>query len=324
MNITTLAGGRAIVADGSLYAANTFLTVGLILAGLTISSSGAAIDAKYISTGIRLDSVLCNAGAISIVSCGNGFRWTRSYFSASSILLAYDPTAPDPLRPPLQTRLELFVNTFIGGTITLTGTPRLAVDDSSVTGPLLGAGLTVGGGFVPQITHNGGVAGSGAIDFASAGAELPDTATALTVDFRRAIFQSGVASAAFKVGGAAANQQTVQMDGALARTGFAVTAGEGINITARGAAFPNAVFTTPGVAGSIVPPSPLRLAPVAAADPTVFAFGFRVPVADYVVSAMSDNVASLPTGFVTRTTTGFSVDLAAAGGGNITPSVVFN
>jgi len=58
-----------------------------------------------------------------------------------------------------------------------------------------------------------------------------------------------------KVGGVGpANFQTVRLDAVVSVPGITVTADAKIRITARGADFPQAVYTTPGADGDIIPP----------------------------------------------------------------------
>jgi hypothetical protein len=147
--------------------------------------------------------------------------------------------------------------------MTMAAQAQIFVDQTSTIGGLKGSSLSVSGATVPAVVCDGYIAAanSGVIDFASAGAELPDTATALTFNFKGTRFyanngttNNGPSTAEFKVGGAAGNFQTVVLDAIVATPICTFTADAKIHLTMRGAVVPQAVYTTPGADGDIIPP----------------------------------------------------------------------
>ena len=330
-------GAKAILADGSAYAVNTFLS-----SGLRCDFSSVTVDAKYCAvTPIQLNGCINNSD-LSVVNCA-GITLNGMPNFSGSLLATYDAT--DPLSPTNQTLVTLRNGSQVGGVasgtkLTIGGQVTLYVDQTSSVGGLTAIGLSVVGAKAPSISFCGYVGSVGGIDFNTAGAELPDTATALTLDFRGARFyyltaQSSLATAVvgpaainIKIAGAAANPQTVRMDATMSLdTPVAITAHANVNITGRGARWPNATLSTPDASGSILPPSPLLLAPVAvAAAPQPVTYPCRIPAGSTAVqvSYQTSNAGSVPTGVITATTTaGFSAGLVAAGGGNLTASVSF-
>ncbi len=314
MLITSTGGGRCIRADGSLYAANGFLGFGLFIHDVSLTDSGgAALDFKYART--VYGRHIRGNGTTSIVTSGTVSFDMCDMGTAGAMLCSYDGT--DVLRTTSQLQVTVRGGSRYGA-ITLTGQGRFFADATVSATSITGNLMTVAGGFFPAVQFAGTV---GTIDFQSTAAKmLPDTATALTFDFTGCVLSG--ASALFEVT-APASAQIVNMTGvtgnAAAQT---IRANAGIALTARGNAFRAPTYVTAGT--GTINPGQLNLAPVAVAAPTVFAFGFTVPVATYVVNPMSDTAASVPTAVTARSTTGFSVAVAAAGGGFITPSVTFS
>lgn len=349
-NIAMVGGSLAtlpftsILADGSLYAQNQFFA-----SGLYITNCNLLLSAKYLGTlGVRMFGCLALGNTThQIHSCG-GAQFTQCGMQNTGLNCTYD--AADPLAPTQQTILQVRDGSVIGGSITGTkiavgGQVVVYVDETSGCGGITGSATlapSVNGAKAFSISFCGYVGNIGGVDFASAGFELPDTATVLVVDFSGARFYKltdnggpsptavvGPASILFKIAGAAANAQTVKLDGCVGiNTLTLIRANANVNLTARGASFTLAtVLSTPDATGTILPPSPLKLAPVAvAAAPQPVTYPCRIPAGSTAVQVMynTDNAGSVPTGVITvPTQTGFSAGLAAAGGGNLYASVMF-
>ena len=314
--------GSAIKADGSLYAVNTFLAEGLQLSNveLTAAQAGFGLNLKYVR---RLKAINCVwAAPMSFVTCGD-LELVSVQGPSCTVLHTYDIT--DPLRPTRGT-LSVVGSSRIGGNVlqttivTLGGVARLFVDRSSIIGGLKGAGLVASGTNVPSVIVNGAILGfnGGVVDFASGGAELPDTATAITMDFRNAALHGTAAN--FKVAGAA-SPQTVRMDTAAALAGLALLAGEGINLIARGMAGA-LTYATPGVTGSIIPPflaGNVDISAGGAVAKTWAAMGFaalvRVGTATYDVQVQSNiQGADVAVPIAGQVTTGITITSTAQPG----------
>lgn len=253
----------AISADGSAYAKNAFLSQGLWLYNVTLFGD---ITTKYV-TRFEMMNSRSETGTHTHTN-GNAFNYTQCYSPVAGNIFAYDAT--DPLATTATMVAQVRDASVLGATgslgfITLTGQAFLSVDESSTIGGLKGVGLAASGVKVPGARVAGyiGGANSGAIDFATAGSELPDTATAMVWDFRGArlstaspvpAFTTQVVTAKFKVGGAATNFQTVKLDSTTTLPGVTFTADAKIHLTMRGADAPQAVYTTPGADGDITPP----------------------------------------------------------------------
>jgi hypothetical protein len=262
-----------IRADGTSYAAGTFLTGSLFFDNIaTFDSAPLAVSAKYVAGVISFENCFLSSG-LSFVNCASvELRSSIAWGGAMTI----SSDAAD-AKTPAQGRVRVLNGSVVGGFTSGAGTqvvtlgpgqPQLLVDGTSQIGGLKGSGLTASTSpaRVPSVVCSGYIArGGNTLDFASAGAELPDTATALVFDFRGAkLFgtassinantTSGPTTAQFKVGGAAGNFQTVKMDSITALPGVTFTADVKIHLTMRGSDVPQAVYTTPGADGDITPP----------------------------------------------------------------------
>lgn len=247
-----------ILADGSAYAAGTFLTNGLTLDHAKFfDAAPAAVSLKYVGT---FDFETCDmAFPISIVSCGNG-RTRRT--NGTTINITND--ASDSLDPG-NGGISLRWNSNFSGLVTMTAQAQVRVDQTSSVGGFKGSALSVNGARVPALQCSGyiGNQNTAVLDFASAGAELPDTATVLAWNLAGArLYQAsntdvavGPTTVQFKVGGAAGNFQTVKLDSSTALPGVTFTADAKIHLTMRGAVAPQAVYATPGADGDIIPPA---------------------------------------------------------------------
>lgn len=307
-------GNKIISADGSVapYAKDTFLVSGLYMTNCV----------GFVTTKYATQVVMQDHGVGNYVFTGNGtVQIIAMEGSGGNFTLTWD--AADALTTTANNGLQILAGSQIGA-ITMAKQAHLTVDEVSRVSTISGSGgLNVSGASVPSISCCGYLNN---VDFATAGSELPDTATALTVDFRGARFyysdRVNVVPATvlkWKVGGAGANPQSVKLDGSQTLPGCAITADVNINISCRGASMPGTTFATPGATGTILPPNPYVMTSTAIAGTTqAVAFGFRTGVTNYAVTYSSDNAASVPTGVVTsKTSTGFNVGVVAAGGGNV-------
>ncbi len=329
----SIAGATSISADGSSYAAGTFLTFGFTARDVLF---GGALSFKYSAafTGDVAPTLYnCFFASATFASC-RSIALVQCVAEGATLIVSNDPT--DPLTPTSGGQLFLTqgciigTNTNIGGgTVQFgPGTPQLVIDETTAIGGIKATGLTVSGASVPLLAccgFIGGITNSGVVDFASAGSELPDTATALTFDLRgtrlyamrqlpAAGAPSGVVTAKFKVGGAAGNFQTIKLDSSTALPGCTFTADAKIHLTMRGADAPSAVYTTPGADGDILPAQfttgPTALASIAQA----VSFGFRMPGSTYMVAPDVDDSTAVYQSVSPRTTTGFTVNVAVAAG----------
>lgn len=179
--------------------------------------------------------------------------------TAQSLLTGATTFSYDVSTDPAAGGLLLVQNGSTIGALTLTGQPNVVGDQTSTFTSIVGSGLLApASGKQPAISICGF---AGNVDFASAGAELPDTATALTVDFSAARFvtSNGIVTTPataikFKVAGAAANAQTVKLNDTITGPGCTITANQGANIVGRGASWPTTTLSTPDASGSITPP----------------------------------------------------------------------
>lgn len=270
---TTNAASPAIAADGSAYAAGTFLNI-LVIDNCIIQGggTGGTINGKY--TGVVYFS---NTQLLTGQTFFTNYSQVRFDNARSDgIGGTFDYDVADPLTPTASGTVFIRNGSTIGGTnngvtqaVTLSHQAQLVVDSTSAIGGLRASGLTVSGTTRTGIACCGsiGAANAQVIDFASAGSELPDTALVMVLDFRGArlvgvfgsatVFTNGVVgptTVKFKVAGAAANFQTVKFDGSMALPGCTFTADVAVHLTGRGAQWPQCVLTTPGANGDIIPP----------------------------------------------------------------------
>lgn len=255
-----------VKADGSAYAKGAFVTI--VIENCSISTG--VMFFKYARL-VQVYGGVWNMQTLTITTCG-AFYFYGCDLAGPAIALTYDKD--DPLSVAsggvLSMRMGTLCNVATSGAtaiITMSKQAQLVVDSTSAIGGVKGSGLTVDAGNTlgPSVSCCGYIQGgnSGVLDFASAGSELPDTALALTFDFRgTTLFGiadtlttiAGVTTAKFKVGGAAGNFQTVKLDNADALPATTFTADAKIHLTMRGAIAPQPVYTTPGADGDIVPP----------------------------------------------------------------------
>jgi len=265
-NFAMFSVAAAISANGSAYAKDAFLASGLTLSNCNIV--GGTITTKYVGSFFAVGCTITGS-AISHTS-GGAVMYRNCYgtglANSPSLLAAYDAT--DALATTTKQTVALTQGTIIGGVgapafVTLSGQCSLVVDQSSMIGGLKGSSLSVNGAKAPSILCSGyiGAANTGVVDFSSAGAELPDTATVLTWNFKgtrlygnNGTNNNGPSIVRFKVGGAAGSFQTVVLDASVATPLVTFTADAKIHLTMRGADVPQPVYTTPGADGDIVPP----------------------------------------------------------------------
>ena len=267
---TAASGDNAILADGSVagYAPNAYLTGGLIVRDAFVAQGQWTLKNVF---NCRLEkvefyfSLLLTFNTCAII--------VMESVLAPFVAVALTFDADSVGAPTTQSGLSVGACSKVGGGAvaafcTMSKQAMLIVDETSQIGGIKGNGLAPNAGatMFPKLVCGGAVGGgnSGVIDFASAGAELPDTATVLTWNLMGARLwcgpwgnfttQSSIVTSKFKVAGAAANFQTVKLDLTAAFPGCTFTADAAIHMTARGSDFPQAVYTTPGATGDIIPP----------------------------------------------------------------------
>jgi len=244
-----------ISADGSVapYAKDTFFVSGLWIRDCTgfvtgkyatqIVVEGPHGNGNYIFTG-------CDRVEMHNVE-GPGGNFTVTWDAA------------DPLTTTGNTGLVVSVGCQLGN-IVMAKQAHVSIDELARIAALNGSGgLNAVGASVPQIVCCGHV--GGVVDFATAGSELPDTATVMTLDLRGTRFYYtgvpginnviGPGTIKFKVAGVApANFQTGRLDSSVTLPATTITADNKIHITGRGARWPAVILTTPGTDGDINPP----------------------------------------------------------------------
>ena len=261
---TNLAGRSCILADGSSYAKGTFFAVqnGLVLRNTFIRSvnPAAAISAKYAASA-ALYNVTSNGGTLLFTTCGSVSL--NTYNGPGATITATNDSSDALCQFSGVMSFSVIHETHVGTSafgsgLVIGGQTSLNQDETSTIGLLSGAALSVNGAVVPACVCSGWI---GAIDFDTAGKEIPDTALVLSFIFQGVrLYQNGfttitAAVVKAKVAGAAANFQSVNLDSTTTVPLAAITANTGIHITGRGARWPNSTLSTPGVTGDINPPS---------------------------------------------------------------------
>jgi len=260
---TPTAAKFGLFADGSAYAVATFLSSGLVVENCDIRGVGGGISTKYavIQTYVSVQSLdacsFINFLTLSFLTCS---------MSTSTITISSD--VGDPLTTQFQPSCTVGRGTALGGgsaagVVNWGGQVFFNIDQSCTIGGLKGNGLSAHPA-VPvanpgcRVAARIAGANAGVIDFQTAGSEIPDTATALTIDFRQTKFatDNNACSIRFKVAGAAVNFQTISLDGAvMTPSGATIIADAAIHLFARGASVPQGVWQTPGATGDVIPPS---------------------------------------------------------------------
>jgi len=252
--VNASAGFYSIVADGSL--------ADLHLMRLHLNyCQGVSV---YVRRILEVEFYSCQSSSANVFNGMGSVTVTNSVLSGASTL-AYDVSVDPGIPSQMTVRQSILGLSTTSNKLTLTGQASLIVDDMSFVNGIVGSGLLApSGGAAPSVSCSGYI-GFGNVDFASAGSELPDTATALTFSFVGTRFigpGSGVAGQPvrpatvikFKVAGSAVNSQTIDMSCTLTGPTCAITADAGISLLGRGSSWPQAVLATPGTTGSITPP----------------------------------------------------------------------
>jgi hypothetical protein len=312
--IETSGTGIGIKAHGDLYAQDAFLYEGLSLLNVCAYAAGAAgyaASLKYTGAVDVTGGYL--QGSKRFESCGQTTMRSvaLTITGGSACEIDYDPT--DPLASSAGPGFDLLDGTQ-GIHITLEGTARVFCDPGSgIVGNLTANGLTGTGPYVQWWGY------LSTIDFGSVAAkELPDTASAMVLDFSGAHITG--AAAQFKVAGAAANAQSVVLDGATGGT-VAVTAGAAINLRAKGHSINAPTWATVGT-GTVNPGRVNYTIGPLAAGATACPLGFTSPVTTYAAQASADTLAAAPLACTDYATTTFNVR-STAGGGNARVTVTW-
>lgn len=305
-------GATAIKALGTAYAAGTFLTSGLLVRWVNFENSTTTIDAQYAGGVSVVDSFV--GLQVNLIGCGfcTFVRTTANVGNPGGAPITLTWDGADPLSA-IGGQFNVISSSCVG-LVTMGKSANLLIDPTSTGAGVKGnpaASLAVTGGIIPNVSWAGSI-GASNIDFFSAGSELPDTASVLTLHFKGAKGYSspfspgngvqGLSLARFKIAGAAANAQAVNMDSTILPASATVQANANVNLTGRGGSWPNATLSTPDGTGTILPPSPLVIAPVAvAANPQTITYPCRIPAGSVAVSAYvaSDNASAVPTQVIT-------------------------
>jgi hypothetical protein len=261
IQIAGLTTGRAIVGTGAA-AARAWLSTGagLALQDVVLSSAaGNALDLTYANLVLLRDTII-SSGGINLTVCSAVVM--QNVTGGSTVLYSWDEA--DALRPTAgQGQLSVFAGCIIGvvtlaglqgvGPVLTGGSPKLLAMAGSSLGGLTGLNLGDNAAAHLSIIVHGEV---GAVDFQSTAAkQLPDTATALVLDFQGAVLTaSGASAMLFKVGGAAANAQIVHAEGLLSKAASTFTADVKVSLILKGAGLFTPTYSTPGATGDILPP----------------------------------------------------------------------
>lgn len=261
IQIAGLTTGRAIVGTGAT-AAGAWLSTGLGLAiqdCVLSSAAGNALDLTYANLCSVRDTTIAS-GNINLAVCSTTVFHGLLSLAGPTLFTSWNED--DALRPTAGQGTTTITGGSNVGAVTIGspsitgGCPKLNVEAGSTIGALTGLGTTALGDHANAhlaITCRGSV---GAVDFQSAAAkQLPDTATALVLDFQGAVLTgSGASAMLFKVGGAAANAQTVVANGLLNRSAATYTADVKVSLILKGAGLFTPTYATPGATGDILPP----------------------------------------------------------------------
>ncbi len=308
-------GVPAIKADGTAAPAGTFFDGAFALSAVIESSGG--IELRCVGAAILSNLEDFNADPIIFDRCGQVFfLGTCLFIGGAPCTMTVDYN--DPLQPTGGSGQLLFLGSMLwpSGSITLAAQAGMRAQAGNVLPLIQGSALTVGPGpgfaktsiQIPQ-----GVQLLGGLDFESAGREFPDSASGAPPVI--SIAGELAAHAGFKVAAPAANQITVNCNGAIVRTD--VQAGDGVLATFRGAAFDsgpsNGGISTVGT-GACQPPDGAPIGATAAVAPiTTIALPFRISGAYHVIP-VADDPTCWPTAVNGYTATQCDVHVAIGAG----------
>lgn len=288
--IDLVAGVNTIAADG-LGAGTKYLENGLWLVNVRVRAASTSLALKAAFVGAlyadSLDLSLNSGASFSVNTCRitrfDRVSWGNVFYLKRNVS---QPDSPSSLSA---THIDRITNAYtVAGNVYLGNQPNVEFDANCYLGSGLsvdpfGPFLDVFGFSVPKIRFYGTAVF--AIDFFSGSAGMPDTPTALLLDFSGA----KTASLAVKVSGFTGNRQDVRADGLICPT---ITAADGIDIYDRFAdgAQPTTI-TASGPLGNDGTYNPARWSGVVtlagAAAPAPFGF-YATNVPHSVVATTSD------------------------------------
>lgn len=312
---TSGVGAIALTADGT-GEAGAYMSEGLLIQESDfVSDSGTpAVSLSFVNF-FRCTDMTCTD--LTIDTCSVGILDTCTVGGAVSV--DYDST--DVNVPTTVGRGFVIANagTTLDGTLTLRGQGSVELTAGSFVRAIAGNTLVSTGGIAPRLRCQGQVGNSttGGIDFYSAAAtQLPDTATAILMDFTGASLR-GANDIGWRVAGAAANRQSVNLRGAQIASDSPrnIQCGAGVDIRAMVSYWDRGV-TTPvaaGAGGTFLPPSYNETLVAGGAGNVVFTYPVPAPVSAAVYAQATANALATDPFVATRTVTATTVTAAAAG-----------
>jgi len=307
--------GRALVGAGGAGAAGAFLSNGLKLENVDITTGGAATDALNITEAneVVLFNVQAPTPSSSFLTCSN--VRLRGNTNLGNVQHTWDNT--DANKPAAQSvGLQIGAGCAIGAW-SGTGQPLVNGLVGSTIG--LGIGTSMTGlnlsvsTIAPSIQIHGTV---GAVDFASTGAKsLPDgAAAAVTVDFSGAVL---IGTGYQFADVANVTNQAINFTGVRTSAAVTITSGLRCVMDERGSAFAvQPTYVSSGATlGSHRPPKFVTIGTAAIAA-TVVAFGFTVDT-NYMVSAIESAAAGTPVTQGAKTGTQFTINIGGAPAGTL-------
>ena len=314
----TTAGKVVVRADGSAYAKDTFLA-NAYFENCTIIGDVAATYAG----GFTFHACTCSSLTSWVFTDGSNVVFNGGT-DAGPVVVTCNYDTAHALTRTVQALIQINGGSTLG-VVTCSGQSRVTCDVMSSLGGLIGSSLSATTKF-PSFTATGRL---GAVNFGTAGAELPDTATALTLNFAGAVLYGNAYN--FKVGGGAVNFQTVTMNASIGVIVALFTANVKIHVTMRAASLTTPIFATPGADGDIIPPrlsGTIDLSAGAAAAATTWAtlgYGPFVRAGAAPDSAFLTSAAQLADAVIAaRTTVGLTLTATAAVGNVANWQAVWN
>lgn len=305
--LNTKNNGRCVVASGT-GGGGSFMTTGLLLRNVEFISGGLPIVVQYANI-VRMQDCFIGIGNVNLAaSCASVF------FDGCTIAgdLSIGWSNSDAEKPTATPQRPVTVaDTRIEGISEMSGQAQIDLRAGSVVGLLRGNTLSEDTGAVPAVRSQ--ARHTGDVDFTAAGA-FPDTAMALSINFDNAVFDPAV-KASFEVGGAAANQQTVSMRGAVG-TGT-LTADDGIRIIED--SWLQSQLTTVGT--GVIRPKSLSLSltatPLGASNSVPFGFTADTPPTATVASGLGLGLGLVAPSAVSQTDVTIDVTVPGVGAGTI-------
>jgi hypothetical protein len=307
------AGSHVINADGSGGGGSfmdPFTGGGLFLRNVILSASGGggahALHARFCAA-IFIDGFLSLTGETHFLT-SNVIMCSNARFFATNIFWDDD----DVDRPSIGRAGSDFDATSFGAALVIGGQADVVASESCKASLLTtGASLSQAPVSleVPRLEYRGSVTGNVVFDGVSS---WPDATVNMSINF------SGMRCSgtfAIRKAGTVNPANPVQMRGAFVQG--ALTARQGMDVTAHGALMGTALFATPDPTGSITPSQWVGVGFVAVGPgPTVVPFGFRAQAAP-ITALAGANALGAPVAVTAMTPTDVTVDITLAGSASI-------